>query len=263
MRSIKWSILLILLVTSFSSIFSQEADTDDTTSYILLKKELSMGLNIHSHGWGFEFRTGNNVTAFRRRMLDFSIVSMKAPKEIRTINPYFNNSKSYIYGKMNHIYVIRGGITIHNQLNRKPRKPGGVEVRYYYGGGPSLALAKPIYLYIINFTSSFYEYQITTEKYNPYEHFIDNIYGRASFFKGFTEMKFYPGAFAKLGFSFDYTGDHYKVRTIEAGAILDLYPMPVPIMAFNEPNYFFLTFYAAFHFGHRYNRKLEKEDIGL
>jgi hypothetical protein len=137
-------------------------------------------------------------------------------------------------------------------LNRKPYW-GGVELRLVGFGGVSLAIAKPVYLYILNFTSSYYDYDIVVEKYDPTQHFLDNIYGRAPFSRGLGELKFYPGVYGKLGMNFEYGQYNSKVKSVEIGVVFEFYPIPVPIMAFNDSDYYFLTLYINISIGKRYN----------
>ena len=224
----------------------------DTSKNILLLREISYGITLHTQGWGLKYSRGYHKTAFSKRTLVFEFVELQSNKQIRTINPYFTNSKSFIYGKLNSVFDIRGSYGNYKLLNRKPYW-GGVELRFLYMGGISLGFAKPVYLYILNPTGD-NEYTITEERYDPNEHFIDDIYGRASFFKGFGEISFYPGIHAKVGLDFDYGIYRTKVKSLEIGAIVDVFPIPVPIMAFNDPNYFFLTLYLNFNFGKRFNK---------
>ncbi len=230
--------------------FSQEESAVDTSKNILLLKEVSGGFILHSQGWGIKYSRGYNKTASKKRMLVFEMVEMQSPKQIRTINPYFTNSKSFIYGKLNSVFVFRGSYGIHRLLNRKPYW-GGVELRYLYMGGVSLGVAKPVYLYILNASPNAFDYTITQEKYNPEIHTIDDIFGRGQFTKGFNELSFYPGIHAKLGLDFDFGVYRSKVKSLEIGAMVDVFPRPISIMAFNDPKYYFLTFYLSFNFGKR------------
>lgn len=252
------SLLLLLALVFFHIASAQEVEEDllagDSTQDIILRKEKGGGLVLHTLGWGGQYRQGVAQTAFRKRLLEFDLVSMKSPKEIKTVNPYFSNARSYVFGKMNSVLIARAGYSIHRQLNRKP-KDGGIEVRYFVGAGASLAMAKPIYLSVIRFTSSIYEYKITTERYDPEEHRIENIYGRESFFKGIEKTSLHPGAYGRFGFNFDYSTEHEKTKSLELGAIIDVYPFyPVEIMAFNPKDHYFLNFYLSFNLGQRYNR---------
>ena len=231
---------------------AQDEIVIDTSKNIILLREASGGIMLHTQGWGLRFSKGYNKTEFRKRMLVIEFLEMQSPKQIRTINPYFTNSKSYVYGKLNAVYMLRGTYGIHRLLNRKPYW-GGVELRFLYMGGVTLGFTKPIYLYILEPSPQFYEYTIVEEKYDPNRHYVDNIYGRASFTKGFDEIGFYPGFHTKIGLDFDFGVYRSKVKSLEVGAIIDVFPRAIPIMAFNDPDYYFLTFFFSFNFGKRYN----------
>jgi len=252
MRYTKVTLLIFIIFLVSTQLRAQIDAGIDTSKNILLFKEASGGIILHTQGWGLKFSKGYNKTAFKKRMLTFELVGMQSQKQIRTINPYFTNAKSYIYGKLNSVFVLRASYGMHRLLNRKPYW-GGVELRFLYMGGVSVGFAKPVYLYILKPSPIFYEYTISEERYDPYEHFVDNIFGRASFTQGFNQLSVYPGFNARIGLDFDYGVYRTKVKSLEVGAILDVFPIPIEIMAFNDPNYFFLTLYLNFNFGKRYN----------
>jgi hypothetical protein len=140
-----------------------------------------------------------------------------------------------------------------HQITDKIRR-SGVEVNYVWGIGPSLGLAKPVYLEIGKPDNIPYE-TFVIERYDPAIHDVQNIYGRASYFKGFGEMKLYPGGFGRFGLNFEYSGQTTGIKAIEVGASLDAYPVVVPIMAELEGvtnKQFFFEFYLAIEFGKKY-----------
>jgi len=233
--------------------YSQEKEIDGFDSIadrVLLKKELTGGITIHVLGMGMNIRKGVNKTFFNSRIFEVEAVSMKHPKQIRVVNPYYYNAKSYVYGKLNHVYILRAGYGFKKLLNRKPYW-GGVELRVLYMGGISVAFAKPIYLYFWDETYTF----VKEEKYNPdnYYHSSEYIYGRAPFFDGFGELKVYPGVYAKAGLNFEFGTLNSKIRALEAGGVFEYFPIAIPIMAENPAQNFFLTFYINFSLGKRYN----------
>ncbi|MCF8235032.1 MAG: hypothetical protein K9G67_09690 [Bacteroidales bacterium] len=231
---------------------AQEIDPELLADSILYKKTISGGAIFHTRGLGLKFQKGKNLTVNKNLYYEAQFVSMKSNREIKSLNPYFVNAKPYIYGKQNYVFMLRAGVGINKRLNQKPYW-GGVELRYTLSGGVSMGLAKPVYLYIINFTSSQYEYEITTEKYEPENHYFDNIYGRAPFTEGIGEMKFYPGIYGKAGLDFEIGTYKTKINSFEAGGILEIFPKGIPIMAYNEPRNFFFTLYISYSFGKRYN----------
>ncbi len=255
-------VIITLMAMTSPMLFAQVdvfQDDDDVfiefSDSVLLTKETSGGFILHSQGLGIEFQKGKNVNFFKKRLLDFSLVEMKSLKEIRVVNPYFSNAKSYVYGKLNNLFILRGGFGFQHLIATKPYW-GGIELRYFYTGGVSIGLAKPVYLNIINLvpiSPYYYEYKLSTEKYDPEEHFTDNIYGRASFTKGFNEIKIYPGIYGKVGFSFNFGTYNTAIKNLELGAMIDIFPNPVPLMAYNDKEYFFLTLFISISFGKRYN----------
>lgn len=256
--SSRWAYISLTVLLSFLFISHAKAQVilDDDLEYdsiaerILLKKEYSIGIIAHNLGFGLNFRIGRNKTYFNSRIINIEVVSMKHPKQIRVINPYYVNAKSYVYGKLNHVYMLRGGFGYKKLLNRKPYW-GGLELRLLYQGGISVAFAKPVYLYFWDETYSY----VKEEMYDPnnFYHSSEYIYGRAPFISGLDKIRVYPGVFAQLGLNFEFGKYNSKIRALEAGATLEYFPIAIPIMAFNPEQNFFVTLYLNFHIGKRYN----------
>lgn len=247
--------LTILLLTFISFIaLSQSTETNYTERGIIYRYEKTGGLNIHTQGFGLNFRAGKHLTGYSKTSLDVEIVGMKHPKEIKSINTFYLDSKSFIYGKSNSLLITRIGGGVQKTINSKGRGiKSAVEVRYFYFAGASFGFTKPVYLYIVQGFDPNYHMITTIEKYNPLEHYPENIYGRGPFSKGFNEIKIHPGGYAKFGLSFDYASYEEEVKSIEVGAILDAYSKSIPIMATKKNSNFFLTFYLSFNIGKRYN----------
>jgi len=224
---------------------------DDVT--ILYRHEASGGITVHSNGWGVTFKAGKHVTGFRKRMLDFEIISMSHPKEFRSTNPYYDGAKSFIYGKLNHVFLLRGGWGYQNIIFGKGER-SGVEVRYNYYGGIDLGLAKPVFLDILennpdNPSDSFKI--VVTKQYDPNDpdQTLDNIYGSSSFFTGFGKMKLYPGVYGKFAISFEYAGWQRKIAALETGVMVDFFPHAIPIMAYNKNENVYFNFYISILWG--------------
>jgi hypothetical protein len=224
--------------------------TDSLPDNVLMEKQWSLGILLHTNGWGLKFRKGKNITASRQFMWEIEFTTYKSLKEYRMINPYFSDSKSYIYGKMNYVYFLRGGIGQQHVLNRKPYW-GGVQLSAIYYGGLSLCITKPVYLYIIHFLSPNLDYEIDQERYNPEIHYVDNIYGRAPFLTGITNMMVYPGLYVKGGLECEFGTQQKRIQALEAGVTIDFSPIAVPVMAYNPKQNFFVTVYLSFSLGKR------------
>ena len=254
MKQFVLSVMLLFLTAGEYAAHAQSVtDADTLPENILLEKQWSLGALIHTNGWGVKFRRGHNVTALRQFMWEIEFSTYRSTKEIRTINPYFSDSRSYLYGKLNYVSFLRGGIGQQHILNRKPYW-GGVQLSLLYYGGFSLGISKPVYLYIIYFNSGYTDYEVKEEKYNPELHFIDNIYGRGSFLSGIMNLGLYPGAYIKTGLDFEFGTRSHRINSLEVGATLDFSPIPIAIMADNPKQQFFLTLYLSVMLGKRYNK---------
>ena len=127
-------------------------------------------------------------------------------------------------------------------------------------GGVSLAFLKPVYLEILYVDDISNEFYVETEKYSPTEHTPYNIYGRASYFKGFDEMQMQVGSYLKAGFSFEFSKEDEVIRSIEAGISIDAFKIgdnaivgdtfgkELPIMAIAKNKKTFLSFYINMNF---------------
>lgn len=228
----------------------------DDASRSLYAREIAGGPLLHGDGWGGTFQYGKYVTAKDRVLYGVDIISMKHPKEIKSFNPYYQDARGYFYGKLNSLLIIRASFGRKHRIAEKLRK-SGVEVNYLWGIGPSLGLLKPVYLQIGH--PGEYPYtSITTERYDPEIHFANNIFGRASWFKGLGETRLYPGAFGRFAFNFEYAGDNTGLVALETGVTMDAYGTKLPIMADLQDEginkQFFLEFYIALQFGSKKTR---------
>jgi hypothetical protein len=254
MKQVILILSLIFIPAIGYQVFGQsEALTDTTPENVLLENQWSIGALLHTNGWGLKFRKGHNVTALRQFMWEIEFSTYKSSKEVRSINPYFSDSRSYFYGKLNYLWFIRGGVGQQHILNRKPYW-GGVQLSWLYYGGFSLGMTKPVYLYIIHFNGGFTDYEVREEKYDPEVHYVDNIYGRGPFLTGLNYMGLYPGVYLKTGLDFEFGVKNRQISSLEIGGILDYSPIPVAIMAYNPKQSFFLTLYVSVMFGKRYNK---------
>lgn len=221
------------------------------------KQVMTFGIMAHSNGFGANFRRGKHLTGYKKRLYEIEVVNMKHPKEYKVYNPSRENAKGYIFGKLNSVFILRPSIGTQRVITRKADE-GGVELRFNYFVGVSLAFLKPVYLEITYKLPDGNE-EVRTEKYNPDEHSTYNIYGKAHPLKGIEETKILPGGVAKFGLSFEYGKTPKKIRCLETGIALDVYYKNVPIMAHfessdypNPNNMFFLSFYLSINYGKRW-----------
>ena len=257
--------LFIAFFSIFSSLYSVaqntlQADTAKKTSAeewieyddtkILLRHERSFGANIHTQGWGLGYRIGFHATGYKKRMFEFELVSMKHPKEVKTVNPYIENAKGFVYGKQYSLAMLRTGYGFQKIVYDKSDK-NGLQIRYNAYVGASMAFAKPVYLNIM-YIDDQGDITIVTERYDPDKHDIVDIVGKAPFFMGLGESKIYPGIYGKFSLAFEYGDNDKKVRSLETGIVVDSYLNEIPIMAFTDNTNIFVNLYLAYYFGKRW-----------
>ena len=244
-------LLPLLFLPLGQTLLAQQGIYDE--SRVPFRREIYGGVVIHGDGWGINFHYAKHRNAIDRILYSMEIVGMKHPKEVKSFNPYYEDSRGYFYGKSNALLIVRPTFGKKHQITDKIRRTG-VELNYVWGVGPSLGLAKPVYLEIGKPDVIPYEFFVI-ERYDPAVHNVQNIYGRASWFNGFGEMKLYPGAFARAGLNFEYSSQTTGIKSIEVGMSMDVYPKPVPIMAELEGvvnKQFYFEFYLSVMFGKKY-----------
>ena len=228
---------------------------DSTENLILYNRMHTFGIVAHNLGMGFNYRSGKRTSIFMTRLWEVEGVYMSSYKQKKLLNPYFANARRYVYGKLNDLFFLRGGIAWKKLLNDKPYW-GGVEVRFHYGFGATLGITKPYYLYVLYFyevSPGYYDYEIKTEKFDPSQQSWDDIYGRAPFTKGLDEIKLHPGIYVKLGLNFEFGKRDTKIKALEAGGIIDIVPTGPKIMSGQKNGLVYPSIYLSYTFGKRYN----------
>jgi len=240
-------VLFILVLLIISTVgYSQEQINPDQTK-LFYRSYLAGGGLIHSNGFGLNFIKAKRIDGFKQRLLTIELVNMKHKKEYKSFNPYFDDSKSFVFGKLNSLTILRPSYGRQRALYTKDTKRG-VQIGYIWTVGPSIGFVKPIYLEIAE-PSVVATSRLETEKYDPVEHTQDVIYGRAPVLNGIDELRIFPGGQAKFGLNFEYAPGDDQIRAVETGVILDVFYKEVPIMAFTENNQLFFSFYLNWQFG--------------
>ena len=121
----------------------------DEQQKVFFRNERSLGILLNSDGFGLGYREGKRVDFLNKRFFEIDLGNLKHSKEHRyTYNNYGGGSGSFISGKLNAVYFLRGGIGRQHEIFKKADL-GGVAVRYFYSAGPVLALYKPIYYRVL------------------------------------------------------------------------------------------------------------------
>ena len=248
-KKISYLVFAFLLCNlSYSQSTTQSIENGNDPN-VLYRNEISFGVFAHSRGIGINYMRGFHVTGTRKRLVEIEMLNLKHPKEIKVSNQT-DNSKKFVYGKLNNILLFRVGVGYQTTLfKRADRK--SVEIRSSYFLGGNISFAKPNYILVYRQNILGTKYQESV-RYNPNVHTIDSISGKGPLLDGVSEMKIYPGLYAKLNLSFEYAPYSYKIKAIETGIIFDYYPKALPIMARNPAENYLITLYVSFVFGKKW-----------
>ena len=220
---------------------------------IIYNRESTLHATLHSRGLGLGLHIGKIRDIQRTTNWEFEISYLKSLKQIKLAN--FFNFTSFVYGKLNDVMVFRGGYEVERRIYGKPYW-GGVELRWLYGGGASLALLKPYYYTVMVAETTSTNELVQVMEYRTFDdhtQWID-IIGKAPFKYGLQEVKFRPGLYAKGGMNFEIGTSKTRAQSIEIGAMAEYFPQGIDIMADNPTEYIIPILYLSYRWGSRYNK---------
>lgn len=259
-KPVRSFLLLALFGTGFLGLQAQEIDINANADKpleerLIYNRQNTYFVSINNRGFSGGFRIGKIKNIYTTTQWEFEITSIHSMKEIKTINTSQHRMSPYIYGKLNSVFALRFGYGAEKRIYGKPYW-GGVEMRWTYEAGASLAFQKPYYYYVIVYeigSDGTYN-EVTTEQTFDDKSQWRDILGRSSFFKGFDKLKLSPGIHAKTGFSFDFSKSRTRINAVNVGAVAEYYPLGISIMDSERRKMVFLTFYVSYNWGSRYNK---------
>lgn len=247
----KRSIIIAFALFIVAPSFAQQTSAD--FSRLLYRNEMTFGGTVQTAGWGATFKRLKNKDGSTKKGLIIDFSTLKHPKEIKLFHPFYDQARGYKFGKLNYFSTIRIGYGQEKMITGKTDR-GSVAIHAHYWGGLSNGLLRPVYLEIITpLPNDPDQFVLQTQAYDPDLHYTNNIYGRASFFNGFNELKYQPGLFFKGGLNFEYGITEEKISMLEAGIIFDYFFEEVPIMAIEDNLQLFTTLYLTMYFGKKWN----------
>ena len=236
---------------SAQNIDIQSDDDKPLEEKLVYNHQNSFHVAMHTQGLGAGFKIGRIKSIHVTRNWEAQVVSLRSLKELKTLNMSSFNMRPFVYGKLNYAYVARFGYGEERRIFGKPYW-GGIETRWTYEFGASLALLKPYYYFVATYEPSGTGSYIQTIKEQTFEHGID-ILGRSAFTKGIAETKLSPGVHARVGLSFDVAKTRTRAQAINVDVIAECFPLGVSIVDSERNKRFFLTFMLSYNWGSRFN----------
>lgn len=240
--------LLIIAVILISGVVSINAQGElNEQQKVFFRNERSYAILLNSDGIGVSYRAAKRIDYLNKSLIEIEAGTLKHPREYKLSNPYIQSTGSFVFGKLNTVIYLRGGLGHQHELFKKADL-GGIAIRYFYSAGPVIALYKPIY-YRVLYPVSLNEFELREEKFDVSIALPQDIYSKASFTKGLDEIKVLPGLFAKGGFNFEYSKEDKVIHAIEIGAQINAFPKKIPIMASSDNKTIYFSLFISYRFG--------------
>lgn len=216
---------------------------------LIYNKQGAFGIRLNTDGYGVWYEHGKYKSLSLTNLWWISLDERKDPKEQRVTNTdgIFQIGNPFVYGKIKNFYQLKVGIGQQRLIGGKDVK-NGIAVSAIYGGGVSAGITKPYY---INVTDSIGNRDISYSSETDKVFRLGPINGGSGFGKGFNQLSFIPGAFAKVALRFDYGHFNELLSAIETGVTAQYYTKDIQMMIDQPSKKFFFNAYVALVFGKR------------
>ncbi len=260
-KFISISILFLFAVVAVNAQTIQPRQLSNQNKGVIYNKELAFDFRLHTNGFAAGVSFGKIRTYYKTKFYTLEFGELKHPKEFRlsfdNLSINGKTAKSFIFGKQNSFFTLRGGYGAKKYFTEKAAKKG-VAVGMSYSFGPTLGILKPYYLELRRSVDN--TNKIVSEKYSEENEDIflsqQNIYGSSRFSQGLGELGFRPGVHGKIGVHLDWGAFDEFIKAVDVGVMIDGYLSKVPIMvetdAFDTENSrLFINLYISLQLGKR------------
>jgi hypothetical protein len=218
------------------------------------KKQSTIQFKMNNDGNGFLYEYGKMKTPYKTTLFQFEYGEKQHPKQQKqSTSSYVGGGftvfgKPFIYGKQNIFYQLKLGAGQQILIGGKGNK-NGVAISGVLVGGFSAGLTRPYYMEFVTDSGSVKKKFSEADRelfMNP-----ENIIGGTGLSKGWNELTFNPGVYAKTGLRFDWARFNQVVSALEFGFSFDFYSKKVVQMVDVPGKSFFPTAYISLVFGKR------------
>lgn len=249
-------ILISIFVLGISWGNAQTLPQQQAIKDVIYTKSNYFGGSIMSDGYTlFTYRYLDIPSTYVDQGFEAEIGFIRHPKEVLSESPvpkYAASTTTFVFGKINTMINLRVGYGQVREITDKTDY-GSVRLSYVYFGGFSLGILKPVFIEVDE-TPTERTISLVTTRFDPDEHSIGNIFGGASFFKGFDQLSFRPGIYGKFGVNVDFASSVQTAHMIELGVRGDYYFSEVPIFdQITENITLFFGFYLSYYYGIKWN----------
>jgi hypothetical protein len=209
------------------------------------KKTFNIGPQLKTNGFGLLSSIDLGTIHSTPTSLDIGISTLKHVKEVKVRSLVLPNPYPYVYGKANRAFEINTSLSVYHTLGHsKLHKPS---IRIGASLGPSFAITRPVYVYVIDYDANENSKQ-SLQRYNEQVHQDQSsIQGDAGWSYGFSELKAYAGIHLSLFTQIGQQRD-FSQRRICTGVNVDIYPSDLKLMIANN-NQVFTSLFISYQIG--------------
>lgn len=212
----------------------------------LYRKEFGGGAFLATNGIGLHGYYGYQKNYKHRWIISGEIGNLKHGKETKSFNANYEDARGYYFSKINSLIYLNasaGG----KHLWFASKRVQGLEISGVWSVGATIGYVKPVYLKIREpyIGGEGYEKPVDV-RYDPQVHHQENIYGRASWFRGLGSGKLQPALQAKAGILFNLSKFDERIIGVEVGVKADYFFQSVELMYDYPEKNIFGAIYARF-----------------
>lgn len=218
-----------------------QAQTNITKGYYF-------GGTIKNNGWGLNYEYQSYLKERIRTTWEFEYNTLKHSKEVNIVNPNARNPRTYVYGKLNKVGLLKVQKGMIKQVTDF-RSNQHIHLSLGLAGGLTLVALKPVYLDIYH-PNATNDGLIVPERYNPNEH-VDqfDILGNSKSKYGWSELSFKWGIQAKPSVNLHWGGLTGTSKMLKIGLMAEYFPSGMPIMAKSENPKVCFSLFTSFLIG--------------
>lgn len=192
---------ILFFTLSFSSLYAQEGRINNLVQDVR-RHHVNFGTKLLTSGLSGEVNYLYSIRSKTRLGLQMQTGTLNSQREYKVENPLYQDSKPYVFGKVNNLYTLSIGLQGERILYEIKRK-FGVQISLLLAGGGQFGKLKPNYVYIRDPYLKDNSIKPTLEKYDPDNQYPQYVYGRASYYQGWEESKSLCGYYGDMSVMFN------------------------------------------------------------
>lgn len=230
----------ILILCALPLLVSAQNPLLETDEYY---KEFVYGINKNTNSGligGFFMRFSRKKNENFYETFGIELINVKHPKEQKYTSR--QTGTSFIWGKENYLYSIRGNYGYDKILYRKAPQQG-VQINASAAAGPTIGLEAPYYIQTQGGAYRQYDPDIINS--------LNDIQGPGKIFQGLNESKIVPGFNARASLAFEFGAFRNNVTGIELGLSAEAFTREIILVPTQDNRAFFTAAFITLFWGTR------------